>query len=177
MEEPLLTLRSSVRPSLKKTALIKGSILGGLGIALWLYGGIFLSIETLTIWGWPILIIGGGLISSGLFPYRKLVRQENNPHKIIVNDLEELEFYSQGTPLFKVSMDNIEEMAFLDDDIRYGIGLWIKNPKTQYIEVLHPSLDLSAYLKKCQKDYFCDLYFPFFSKRSYQELEELFKNK
>lgn len=176
MEEPILKLSSSVRPSLKKSTIIRGTILGGLGVALWLYGGIFLTIETLTIWGWPILLIGGILIVLGLFPYRKLIRLENKPNEIVVTDLEELHFSLQGVPMFNVELENIEEMAFLDDDKRYGIGLWIKNPKTKYITVLHPSLDLNIYLNNCQKDYFCDLFFPFFSKRSYQELEELFKS-
>ena len=67
-------------------------------------------------------------------------------------------------------------MAWLDDDKRYGIGLWIKKPQSKHITVLHPTLDFNAYLKNSQKQYLCDLFFPYFSKRSFQELEELYKS-
>lgn len=175
MEETILTLRSSIKSSLKKSMILRGSLLSVLGVALWLYGGIFLSINTLSTWGWPIFLIGGILITIGLLPYRKLTRLENKPHEIVVTDLEELYFSQMGVPLLKISLGNIEEMAFLDDDKRYGIGLWIKKPINKNVQVLHPGIDLNTYLKDCQKRYFCDVFFPYFSKRSFQELEELYK--
>lgn len=175
MEESILALKSIIKPSLKKVALLRGTILGILGIALWLYGGIFLSTNSLTIWGWPIFIVGLLLITWGLLPYRKLTRLENNPNEIIVTDLEEL-YFKQGTPVFKIALENIEEMAYVDNNSHYGIGLWIKKPQTKNILVLHPTLDLKAYLKDCQNRYFCDVFLPNFSKRSFKELEELFKN-
>lgn len=176
MEESLLTLRSSIKPSLKKSKLIRGTLLSLIGVSLWFYGGLFLSTATLTIFGWPILIIGGILIAGGLIPYRKLVRLENKPNELTVTDLEELYFSMQEVPMFKIALENVEEMAFLDDDRRYGIGVWIKHPKSKNVIVLHPSLELNAYLRDCQKYYFCDLFFPFFTKRSFQELEEIYKS-
>ena len=177
IEEPILTLRSIVKPSLNKMPrFLRGSYSGALGVALWLYGGIFLSTSSLTFWGWPIFLIGLILIAWGLLPYRKLTRLENNPNEIILTDLEELYFSMQGTSTFKIALENIEEMAYLDDNSHYGIGLWIKSPKTKHIIVLHPTLDFQAYLKDCQKRYFCDVFFPNFSKRSFKELEELYKN-
>lgn len=175
-EETVLTLRSSVKSSFKKSVLVRGTILAVLGVSLWLYGGIFLSIATLSTWGWPILLLGGALIIIGLLPYRKLSRLENKPHEIIVTDLEELYFSLQGTPMFKIALEHIEEMAYLDDDNRYGIGLWVKDPKNKNIIVTHPTLEFNAYLKNCQKQYLCDVFFPYFSKRSFQELEELYKS-
>lgn len=176
MEEAVLTLRSSIKASLKKQTIIRGTILGGLGISLWLFGAIALPENTLNFWGWPILLIGGILIVIGLLPYRRLSRLENRPHEIVVTDLEELYCSMHGTPFFKIALENIEEMAYLDDENRYGIGLWIKLPKNKYIEVLYPSLVLETYLKDCQKHYFCDVFLPFFSKRSFEELEEIYKN-
>lgn len=176
MEEAILTLRSSIKPSLKKATLIRGSCLGFIGITCWLFGALFLPLSVLANWGWLFLLIGGAFITFGLLPYRKLTRLENKPHEIIVTDLEELYFSMQGTLIFKVALDKIEELAYLDDDVRYGIGLWIKEPSKNLV-ILHPSLDLNSYLKDCQKRYFCDLYCPYFSKRSYQELEDLYKNR
>ncbi len=176
MEESILTLRSSIKPSLKKNTLIRGTILGALGVSLWLFAAIGLPENTLNFWGWPILFIGGILITIGLLPYRKLYRLENNPHEIVITDLEELYFYMQGSPFLKVALENIEEMAYLDDDKRYGIGLWIKNPKSKNMTILHPSLVADNYLKECQEQYFCDVFLPYFSKRSFQELEELYKS-
>lgn len=177
MEEPILKLRSSIKPALKKSVLLRGTLLGISGLALWLYGGIYLPINVLTVWGWPILILGGVLIIFGLVPYRKLTRVENKPNELILTDLEELNIYVEGIPFLKVDFENIEEMAYLDDEKRYGIGLWIKNPKTKHIIILHPLLDLNLYLKNTQKRYFCDIFLPYFSKRSFQELEEAYKAK
>lgn len=173
-EQPVLTLRSTIKPSLKKNQILRGSLLGGLGVIIWLYGALFLSLNTLATWGWLILILGGLFIAWGLVPYRKLMRLENRPHKIILTDLDELYFLSQNITLFKVELKNVEEMAYLDDNERYGIGLWIKNPMKN-IQTLHPSLQLEEYLKDTRKRYLCDLFFPFFSKPSYQELEDFYK--
>lgn len=175
MEEQILKLRSSIKPSLKKSVILRGSLLSALGVALWLFSGIFFSITTLSTWGWPIFLIGGILITIGLLPYRKLSRLENNPHEIVITDLDEL-YFSMGTPIFKIHLEKIEEMAFLDDEKRYGIGIWIKKPIDKNVIVLHPTLDFNAYLADCQKRYFCDIFFPYFSKRSFQELEEVYKS-
>jgi hypothetical protein len=175
LKDPILTLKSSIKPSLKKSVLIRGTILGALGLSIWLFGGIFLSISTLTLWGWPILICGGLLITWGLLPYRKLIRLENCPNEIVITELEELLFSQQGRPLLMVYLENIEELAFLDDDNRYGIGLWVKKPVLENIITLTPSLDLIFYQEDCQKKYFCDVFLPNFSKRSFTELEEIIK--
>lgn len=155
---------------------MRGSILGFAGISLWLFGGIFLPMNVLSFYGWPIFILGGLLIIVGLLPYRKLLRLENKPHEVIVTDTEELFFALQGIPTLKIALENIEEMAYLDDDKRYGIGLWIKNPKNKNISLEFSALDLNRYLSECQKDYDCDVFFPYFSKRSFQELEEIYKS-
>ncbi len=176
MEETILTLHSSIKPSLKKNKLLQGSILAILGVSLWLYCGIFLSINILSTWGWLALMMGGVLITFGLMPYRQLTRLENNPHQIVVTDLEELYFSISGAPVFTIALENIEEMAYLDDDKRYGIGLWIKKPIIKNVHLLNPSLNFDAYLKNTQKQYFCDIFLPYFSKRSFQEFEDLYKN-
>lgn len=172
-EEIVLTLHSSIRPSLKKNVLMKGSLLALCGVSLWLYGGVFLSIATLTNWGWPILILGGALVTWGLLPYRRLTLLENVPHKIIVTDVEELVFYMKDSPLLKIPLDDITEMAYLDNDKQYGIGIWLKKPVSKNFEVLQADLDIEKYLDNCQKKYFCDAFFPFFSKRSFQELKDV----
>jgi hypothetical protein len=175
MEEPILSLNSTIHSSIKKATLIKGTIYGAAGMSLWLYGGIFLSPSVLATWGWVLLLLGGVFITLGLLPYRQLSYLENTPHQVKVDSLNELYFALHGRILFKVSLEKVDGMAYLDDDKHYGIGLWIA-PTSKDITALHYSLDLPLYVEENQKKYFCDLFLPYFSKRSYYELEEIYRS-
>lgn len=175
MEQSRITFRSSIHRALKKSVLLRGTIWASIGVLLWVLAGVFLPLSVLTIWGAPILLLGGALIVVGLLPYRRLSRQENKPNELILTELDELYIFFERTGMFKVELKNIETMAYLDDDTRYGIGLWIKYPKKSHITLLNPHIKIDEYLKNCQKDYQCDIFLPYFSKRTYQEIEEIYK--
>ena len=123
----------------------------------------FLSLQTLSTWGLPLLLIGGAFITYGLLPYRRLMRLENNPYQIIISESEQLIFFMDKHPLLKIPLKDIEEIAFLDDDHRYGIGLWLKKPLSNDLEYLSPNQTFEQYRTHCQKEYFCDVFFPYFS--------------
>lgn len=174
-DDAVLTLHSSIKPSLKKEKVLQGSLWGALGIAIWLFGALFLTLEIFTLWGLPILLIGGGFITYGLLPYRKLTRLESNPHQILVDESEQLIFFMDKQPLIKISLKDIEEIAYLDDDNRYGIGLWLKKTLSQNFEWMLSNPNFEQYRSQCQKNYFCDVFLPYFSKRSFEELELMTK--
>jgi hypothetical protein len=165
-----------VKPSIKKRALMRGTFSGALGIFLWTFAAIFLEPSSLYIWGWPIFIFGGLLILVGLLPYRRWSRLETSPHELTINEFEELTYYMQKQPVLRVKLMYVEEIAYLDDEERYGIGLWIKKPLLEHVDLINPSLNLTLFQEENQKNFFCDLYFPFFSKRSFLELEEAVKS-
>lgn len=138
-----LTLRTTVTSSMLKKTLMRGCIPAFVGILLIAIGGATLPPESLQFWGLPLLAIGLGLITYGLLPYRKLSRLQLNPDQIKVFDQDHLLYIKKGTPLLSIPCEAISNIDYLEEKDRYGI-------------VLHAGTAL---------------FLPYFSRRSYQELQ------
>lgn len=171
MSIEILRVRSSITSALKQLILLRGTAFAALGGAIILYCGAFLSVKTLSMWGLAALLLGLILIALGLIPYRKLSRLEVNPYEIVVDDNFCLFFLSKKKPLFALAMKDIEKMEYVDGKKRYGIALCMKKSH-QTIHPLH-SFDVEAFQRSSKKMMSCDLFLPYFSKRSYAELQEL----
>lgn len=151
-----LHLRSSIKPALKKKLLLSGTLVASAGILLMLVSGLALSVETLEVWGLPVLGISLAMITAGLLPYKRLTRLEVQPHELLLTADHEIHFYYNHRPCFTLSWDNIAKTAYVDHPSHYGIALWLKNPDPAIL--------------KCYNRKDCDLFFPFFSPNSYQEM-------
>lgn len=149
MPEPILILRSSIRPSLMRQAVIRGSYLSGAGGLLLLVSGAILSTHLLKLWGLPIFLISITLITWGLYPYRRLKNLENNPDRIIINQQEWLHFLRKGKAVFSTPLKNISQIKYIKEKHTYGIGV---------------VLNLEESVR--------DLYLPYFSKQAFQELND-----
>ena len=77
-----LVVRSCIQTSLLSFILKRGALLGGSGVLLLIFGGTFLPLEILSVWGVPLFFIGMTLVTGGLLPYRKLNRLQLRPHEI-----------------------------------------------------------------------------------------------
>jgi hypothetical protein len=144
------TLRTSISPSLLKWRLYLGSFLAGGGAFLLLFSSIYLSTSVLEKWGFLILILGLGLIAIGLIPYRKLQRLEVKPNELILSE-HGLAYYKGGRLEWKLPYDSIRSVTFFESSWRYGIYLDVEGR--------------------------FDLFLPFFTKRSFQILEQNFKDR
>lgn len=144
------TLRTSVSPSLLKWRLYLGSFLAGAGAFLLLFSSIYLSTSALEKWGFLILILGLGLIAVGLIPYRKLQRLEIKPNELILSE-HGLAYYKGGSLQWKLPYASIHSMQFLESAWSYGIALDVEGR--------------------------FDLFLPYFTKRSFQILEQNFKGR
>lgn len=147
-----LVLYSSVHPSLLKKVLFKGFLLGLIGVLIILFSGTFLPPNILKIWGVWVFILGITLIAWGLIPYRKLSRLAAKPNQILVSK-DHLEYYSGGILKMSLLLQTIEKWDFIQQGTMYGIRIEIKSK----------SNDL-------EKE---EIFLPYFSKRSFNELKEM----
>lgn len=171
MDDGNLLLRSSVKSTMKRFVLFRGTFLAGLGAALMLFTGAFLPRGTLALWGLLCFGIGLGLITLGLLPYRRLTRLENKPFEILLSQ-GLLSFISKGIKKFSVPFASIEKTGFVDDRHQYGICLWLKKPAQEKVIVHDPGFDMAAFQNKSKAKHGCDLFLPYFSKRSYEEMRD-----
>jgi hypothetical protein len=168
----MLKLRSSIRSSLMRFVLFRGTLIAALGGTLLLYGAIALPENTLRLWGLPILLIAGGLMTIGMLPYRKLTQLEKNPYEIIAPDEKSIHFAKNGKALFIIPVESVERTAFLDRGDMYGIRIWLKRPIPQKMIVQDPKFNMEKFQKDSLKKFNCDLFLPYFSAHSYASLKD-----
>lgn len=110
-------------------------------------------------------------IAIGLLPYRKLSKLQLKPHEIHF-DNDTLIFLKEGKPLFKIASLSIEKMSYLEREHLYGVGIWLKKPMEQKIKVLQSKFNFAAFMRDSMQRFGgCDLFLPFFSKHTFEELK------
>lgn len=164
-----LILRSCIRSSLKRSVLLRGTILAAVGGILILAGG-FISKGVLSVWGLPLYFVGIGLIAIGLIPQRKLQMLENTPNEIHVDREFTLTFRSKNKPLFSIPLASIKKIEYVERDHLYGLAIWFLQPPTHKIILFNPTFNLKNLHLESKKKFNCDLFLAYFSKHSLQEL-------
>jgi hypothetical protein len=182
-----IVLRSSVLPGLMKQTLLKGTLKGGIGVALLVFGAIFLPSQEMKNWGIVFFIIAFTLLTWGLLPYKRLKRLEENPNSLILEDDFWIHFAVKGSKVFSVPVNSIERIDYfpyglsLESDKqkaseecakngKYGIALWLKTNGFSDIQKA-PHFNLERFHRISRQNYGCDLFFAYFSPRSYQTLK------
>lgn len=167
MEEPPLILRSSLSTALKRRVLFRGTALACLGATILLLSGIFIPAVTLGIWGFLIITFSAALITIGLLPYRKLTFLEVNPNKLVI-DHRMVHFLEKEKEQLSIPLSVIKKIEFFQKGELYGIGLKLEHPLSEKLIVYDPHFDLSGFQKKARQGFNFDLFFPYFTKRSYE---------
>lgn len=166
----LLKIYSSVSPKVEKKALFKGSFIAGIGVLLLAFSGSFIKEPLLKIWGLPILILSASLITYGLLPYRRLMRLQRKPNEIILSE-ELLQYVENNKRQITLPLSLIKKASYLEDKDDYGIGIWLKSAEySEKIIVHNPSFDLQKKVNQSEKRWKCDLFFPYFSRRSFSRI-------
>ena len=164
--QELLTLRSSIKPSLMLKALLRGFVWALLGAIILIFSGAKLSVETLSHWGLPLFATGIACITFGLLPYRRLLRLELKPNELVVVGDDHLEWWEKGRKLLSIPLDAIENMTWLDEGAKYGISLQIREHPTRKLIIHDPKMKMPS----------LPLFMPYFSKRTCEELkDEIFR--
>lgn len=166
-----MDLRSSIKTSLKRHALFKGTLFASLGAFLILYGGIFVPVAELTTWGLPLLLAGGTLITLGLRPYQRLSYLERKPNVLTISQ-EDLQFTTRGKLTLTIPWVSIEKITYVESRTEYGIRIHLKHPLPEKIMVHNPRFNSSRFQKDSRKKQQCDLFFPYFSRNAYKQLSE-----
>lgn len=168
-----IKLRTSIHPSLLRFTLLKGSLKAIFGALILVCGGMINS-DDLQRWGWLILIIGVGLITFGLLPYRKLKRLESKPNELVV-DIKHLHYIVKGKNLCTVPLSCIQQLDHFHHSCNYGIKMTLKKAMPEKIRFYNTQLNMCLWQKKSLKSHHCDLFFPYFSARTYATIEDLLK--
>jgi hypothetical protein len=169
-QKKAIKIRSSIRPELKKTLLFRGTILGGVGALLVLFGGI-LPFEALKQWGTILFITGILFIGIGFYPFRKISKLEAIPDELHF-DGETLIYFQKGKPLLEIPYPCIKDMVYCEDSGLYGVIIHLKKPLTQKMRILQKSFNPDFFLNKLKIKLDGDLFFPYFTERSLNELLE-----
>ena len=155
--------RSSIRSEWLNLTLKKGGFMSGAGALIIIFSGTFLPLSLLKIGGVPIFFMSLICIAKGWLPYRKLTSLQLKPHEIHY-DGHFLVFLRGGKPLLKIAEASIQKIFYRENEKHYGIGLLLKRPIVDKVKVLQPHFKPNSVEE-------CDLFFPYFSERSFHELE------
>ncbi len=164
-----MKLRSSIKPTLLYSSLIRGTFLAGIGILILLFFGTFIPVEPLKIYGPFIILISLLFITLGLYPYQKLKQLEVNPHEILLNE-DHLIFSWKRKPLIMVPFSEIDKIVNIQLESRYGIGILLKKPINHHL--IDPNFDEKKFIASSQKNYSCDLFLPFFTTYSFELVKQ-----
>jgi hypothetical protein len=167
-----LIVHSQVKPELKKRVLTRGTILGVLGAAIWLFAGIMIPQGTLTDWGLPLFLLGLGFITFGLLPYRQLMKVDNNPSDLLLIENTQLSYAEAGVKKFTVPFSCIEKIGDLEGDSPYGIKIWLKNPLPDKLVVHDLKYDFADEIEKTRSKYQCDIFLPYFTESAFRKAEQ-----
>lgn len=168
-----ITLRTSIRPQLKRLLLFRGTILGLLGMGALLYGGIFVPVEALTSWGGALVLVSFILIGWGLIPYRRITKMEESPNRLVITEDEMMHYHRHGKDILKFPLKALKDVRFIDDGSLYGIALDLKPEWEEKVPNPAVSVVMQMFLWSLKKKHHFDRFFPYFSKRAAEELKEM----
>lgn len=165
--EPTFKIRSSIKRELKGYTIKKGGFISGGGALLLLFGALSLP-RTWTPWIFALSIL---FIVIGLYPYRQLCRLELKPHLLTVEG-GLLHFFRSGKSLFKIPIETIDHVAYVERDHLYGIAIYLKRPIENKIVVTDNRFQFEAFATDSATRFEgCDLFLPYFSSKAHQELD------
>jgi hypothetical protein len=162
----LLKFRSSIHPDFRKRILFKGFLKAAIGALVLLYGGIFLPLPILQVWGFPLFVLGFGFITWGLYPFKQLQSLETSPYEIVIED-DRLHLLKNGKPIFYIPLEIIDFFSYLEKQNEYGILTHLKPTPSKQVTIQNLSYKIIF------RDKPHELFLPYFSKRTLSELEGL----
>lgn len=169
----MLALHSKIRPELLRATLFRGMVFAGAGVFLFLAAGTRFPIALLQRVGLPVALIGFFLILVGMIPYKRLNRLETKPHRISCIDGEMI-FSKESKPLFKLPLQTIQEVSYLEKGTLYGLGINLKTPLPKALTVLQNKKSFATFFARTlQKFENTDLFLPYFMEKDKREIERL----
>ncbi len=163
-------LFTTIKPTLLRATLFRGTLFASIGVLLLIVVTTFLPVENMMTWGVISLLIGGGLMVYGLIPYRRLNRMENEPSELVLVDDEYLQLIIFGKQQYTIPLSMVEKTEYIEKGNEYGIGIWFAQDSENKVIVHNQRLNMANSLKRSRQKYGCDLFIPYFGRRSYTRL-------
>lgn len=126
-----LKLFSVAQSKVKKRLLLRGMFLSGVGIFILFVFGVWAPLAFLNVWGLLIFSLGIFLIGWGLIPYKRFIRLETHPHKILLED-NRLIFVSNKGGEWIIPYSEIREITYFESKIKYGLRLETKKSRVVF---------------------------------------------
>lgn len=163
------SMQTTISSAILKKALFRGTLLAGLGMVFFFYGGLHLSVDILEKWGLLLWAGGFGCIILGLLPYKKLLKLQLHPHRLIVSE-GYLDYYVQEKKMLSIPLEAIQSIDYIDAPL-YGIALLTYTNSVERIRV-HDRLSQAQKMRKQGKVYNTSLFFPYFNHYAFKQLLE-----
>lgn len=158
-----VVFRSSIDKNLMRKALIRGTFLASIGVLLLFFSGVFLPVRILQCYGIFLFGLSMLFIAFGLLPYRKLQRLETKPDELWVTN-SSIHYIKRGNERLVIPLKAVFKISWVSRGYLYGIGIDLKE---------HSLLSIPrSFIKYSQKKSGFDLFFPFFTERTFLELKD-----
>lgn len=155
-----ITLRTQVRQTLLRKALLRGTLLGAVGVALLLFATFYHPSHTIR-WGVAFVLVFILLVSMGLIPYRRLARLQTHPDELHLG-VGSFTYIHRQTPFVTLSVEAVKDVRWIEVGELYGIGIDID-------EIPGPAQPFATLSRRRAG---CDLFFAYFSETSFREFKE-----
>lgn len=170
--EDRLKLYSMVKGPLLRKKLLRGTLYAVLGISLLIFAGLFIRVELMNKWGWLIFVSGLAFVAGGLMPYRRLSKMQDSPHELIIDAIS-ISLQEGGKLRYTIPIACLERWGHLDGQSEYGVCLWFKKPLPERVRIFDRRLRFHRMTKRSCRRQGCDLFIPYFSRRSYSQLADI----
>ena len=157
-----MKLRSVVRSDLLKAELLRGSLVAAPGIGIIIAGGIWIPVESMSLFGVVCLFLGFALIGAGLIPYRRLARLQLQPHEIHIGETGFI-FSVRGKKTLSVPFLAIAGSEYVEKGRVYGVGICLKKSSQEKIIVHDSDFDMKRFQEDSRRRFSCDLFLPYFT--------------
>ncbi len=159
------SLHTTIKTSLMRHYLMRGSILAIIGALILLTAGSLLPPKILAPWGFFLFIAALSLITYGLLPYSRLRRLELNPYQLVIED-EYLDLWRKKKLLMSIPKDNIFRISYMEKKHVYGMLFILKRPLSQRMILLNKL----GFFPHCQITPEGNIFLLYFNERAYKEI-------
>ncbi|MBS4164844.1 Uncharacterized protein PRO82_002179 [Candidatus Protochlamydia amoebophila] len=164
-------LRTAIPEKWIKKQLWKGIIWSLLGLIPMIYIGGFAELPFLQKWGIWTFLIGFGFITAGLVPYKQLISIQQKPHELRFSETDQIDYYLKGKKVLGLPISSIKQIEYYNKDQDFGIIIRLKFPLANPFIIYSHSFSLVNFQKKSFLFEKADIFFPYFTQRSFDELQ------
>lgn len=127
-----LTLYSSIKKELMQQQLVRGSAIAVFGAIILVFGGTWVPQNSLAYWGLPLFLVGIGLITWGMLPYRKLKQLEEHPYVVKIEN-GTMHCFKSGREVYQLHLEQVKSVEYVDDERHYGIKIAMRPSESLFL--------------------------------------------